>query len=100
MARKKAAEAPAVEEPVVAAKKTKKTKAPVKVTAAKAAYQLALHALHAAHGEYATGMANDELFPTPGKQKKVAKQIAKLHNRLLSKSKLDGLELPEELDVD
>lgn len=75
----------------------KKPKKPVAVTPAKKAYQLALDALSASYEEYSNGTATDEEFPTPGKQLRVAKQIAKLHNRLLKKSKLDGLELDDEL---
>lgn len=98
MARKKPEVEPEVIEaaPPAKGKKPKKPKAPVKLTAAKVAYQLALDSLVDAHQLYSTGLANDETFSSPGKQKKVAKQIAKLHNRLLSKSKLDGLGLDED----
>lgn len=83
--------------PPVKMKKPKKKEVPeVKITAAKAAYVLAIEALAAAYEEYSQGNAQDSLFTTPGKQKKVAKQIAKLHNRLQTKSKLAGDMLDEE----
>ena len=50
-----------------------------------------------AYREYAEGSAEDEHFTTPGKQKKVAKQLAKMHNRLLKKVAEYGI---EELDED
>lgn len=74
----------------------KKPKAPVSMTPAKKAYAIAIDALKGAHEEYTNGQAIDEDFTTPGKQVRVAKQIAKMHNRLLKKSKLDGLELDED----
>lgn len=73
-------------------------KKPVALAPAKKAYQVALDGLRESYEDYSTGQAEDDDFPTPGKQKKVAKQIAKLHNRLLGKSKLDGLELEEDID--
>ena len=106
MARKKPAAEPVVEPEVEAAppaktkKPKKKAKAPVKLTAAKKAYQLALDSLVDGHMLYSQGKAEDDDFPSPAKQRKVAKQIAKLHNRLLSKSKLDGLELDEDPSAD
>lgn len=80
------------------AKKTKEkaAKPPVAMTPAKKAYAIAIDALKSSHDEYSNGQANDEDFTTPGKQVRVAKQIAKMHNRLLKKSKLDGLELDED----
>lgn len=67
------------------------------MTPAKKAYDLALAALRGSYEEYSNGQASDDEFTSPGKQLRVAKQIAKLHNRLLKKSKLDGLELEEDL---
>ncbi len=78
------------------AKKPKPEKKPASMTPAKKAYDIALEALRSAHHDYTNGQATDEEFSTPGKQVRVAKQIAKFHNRLLKKSKLDGLELDED----
>lgn len=75
----------------------KKPKKPVAVTPAKKAYQIAIDALAASYEEYSNGTAQDEDFSSPGKQLRVAKQVAKMHNRLLSKSKLDGIELEDDL---
>lgn len=75
----------------------KKEKAPVAMTPAKKAYDLALEGLRADYDQYSNGQANDEEFSSPGKQLRVAKQIAKLHNRLLKKSRLDGVDLEEDL---
>lgn len=77
--------------------KKEKIKKPVSLTPAKKAYDLALSGLRASYEEYSNGHATDEDFPSPGKQLRVAKQIAKLHNRLLGKSKLDGIDLDEDL---
>lgn len=77
--------------------KKEKIKKPVTLTPAKKAYQLALDALAKDYDSYSNGQAIDEDFPSPGKQLRVAKQIAKLHNRLLGKSKLDGIDLDEDL---
>lgn len=74
----------------------KKKKPAVKMTPGKKAYQVALKNLKCEHEDYMKGEAPDEDFPTPGKQKKVAKQIAKLHNRLLKKSGLDNEEIDED----
>lgn len=65
----------------------------------KKAYALALEGLQAEYEDYSTGEAEDEDY-TPGKQKKVAAQIAKLHNRLLKKSGLADIydELDDEID--
>lgn len=81
------------------AKKPKKAKKTVSMTPAKTAYQVALDNLYDTHSLYLAGQANDENHTTPGKQRKVAKQIAKLHNRLLKKSGLDGLELDEDAEA-
>lgn len=69
----------------------------VNVTPGQAAYREALAAIKMRHEDWANGNVDDDKFSSPGKQKKVAKQIAKLFNRLLKKSKLDGI---EELDED
>lgn len=73
-----------------------KAKKAVPMTPSKKAYRLALDALSDAYEEFSEGNAEDDDFTSPGKQKKVAAQIAKLHNRLLKKSKLDGDELDED----
>ena len=75
----------------------KKAKAPVAMTPGRKAYQIALDGLGENHESYSEGNAEDDDFTTPGKQKKVAKQIAKLHNRLLKRSKIDDI---DELDED
>jgi len=67
------------------AKPEKKAKKPFKPTPGKKAYAVLCTALQEAYAEYAAGEADDEDFTSPGKQKKVAKQIAKLHNRFASK---------------
>jgi len=73
-----------------------KKKVAKRVTPGSKAYQVILDAIRNLHGDYADGEADDADFTTPGKQKKVAKQLAKHHNRLLKKSKLDGTEIDEE----
>jgi hypothetical protein len=72
-----------------------KKKAPVAMTPGRKAYQVALEGLGDSYEDYAEGKAEDDDFTTPGRQKKVAKQIAKLHNRLLKKSKIEDI---DELD--
>jgi hypothetical protein len=67
------------------------------VTPGQKAYAVVLDAIEGEYDEYAAGEAEDDDFTTPGKQKKVAKQLAKHHNRILKKSKLDDR---EELDED
>lgn len=81
------------------AKKEAKKKAapPAKPTPGKRAYLVQVELLAEAYREYAEGSAEDEHFTTPGKQKKVAKQLAKMHNRLLKKVAEYGI---EELDED
>lgn len=80
------------------AKKPKKVEVP-KPTPAKRAYLVALEGLNGAYESYRAGQVEDDDFPTPGKQKKVAKQIAKMHNRLNKKVAEFGIEdLSEELD--
>lgn len=53
------------------------------------AFQLAINALRVFYDEH----ARNEVEGSPSYQKAVANQLAKLHNDLLSKSGLDGLEL-------
>lgn len=72
-------------------------KAPVAMTPGRKAYERALENLLSEYEDYSLGNAEDDDFTTPGKQKKVAKQIAKLHNRLLKKSKIEDI---DELDED
>lgn len=60
------------------------------------AYEVALQAIKEAYDEWVAGEAEDDVFTSPGKQRKVAKQLAKQHNRILKKSKLDGTELDED----
>lgn len=75
-----------------------KKKAPVTMTPGRKAYEVALEGLGEKYEEFSEGNAEDEDFATAGKQKKVAKQIAKLHNRLLKKSKIEDIdELNEDL---
>lgn len=77
----------------------KKQKAAVKMTPGRKAYEVALKDLGVAYEEFSEGNAEDDDFTTPGKQRKVAKQIAKLHNRLLKKSKIEDIdELDEEVE--
>lgn len=77
----------------------KNKKAAVKMTPGRKAYERALENLQSEYEDYSTGNAEDDDFTTPGKQKKVAKQIAKLHNRLLKKSKIEDIdELDEEVE--
>lgn len=75
----------------------KKPKAVVKMTPGRKAYEVALDAIELRYDDYCAGEADDADFPTPAKQRKVAKQIAKLHNRLLKKSKIENR---DELDED
>lgn len=76
----------------------KKPKKPIKVTPGKRAYLITIEGLQGAYNTYAEGQAEDELFPSPAKQRKVAKQIAKVHNRLLKKvAEHDIDELDEDL---
>lgn len=75
----------------------KKPKAVVKMTPGRKAYEAALDAIELRYDDYCAGKADDADFPTPAKQRKVAKQIAKLHNRLLKKSKIENR---DELDED
>lgn len=63
----------------------KKSKKPAKPTPGKRAYLILIEGIAGAYATYAAGEAEDDDFPTPGKQKKVAKQLAKQHNRLLKK---------------
>ncbi len=80
------------------AKKPKKPAA-AKITPAKMGYLLSIENLREKYDEYASGEAECDHFTTPAKQKKVAVQIAKYHNRLVTKSKLTQFEpLDEELD--
>lgn len=65
--------------------KEKKTKKPAKPTPGKRAYLITIEGIAGAYESYSNGQADDDDFPTPGKQKKVAKQLAKMHNRLLKK---------------
>lgn len=74
----------------------KPEKKPKKQTPGSKAYQVLVDAARGLYDEYAAGEADDDDFPSPGKQKKVAKQLAKHHNRLLKKGKLDGIEIDEE----
>lgn len=68
----------------------KKPKAVVKMTPGRKAYERALENLQSEYDDYCEGEAEDADFPTPAKQRQVAKQIAKLHNRLLKKSKIEN----------
>lgn len=61
------------------------------------AYLITIEKLAKAYKKYAAGDAEDDDFPTPAKQKKVAKQLANHHNRLLKKVPDFGI---EELDAD
>jgi len=75
-------------------------KKPTKVakpTPGSQAYRVVLAAISDKYDDYAAGEAEDDDFTTPGKQKKVAKQLAKHHNRILKKSKLTDI---DELDED
>lgn len=65
--------------------KSKKKAAPAKPTPGKKAYLLQIQGLATDYKMYAAGEAEDDDFPTPAKQRKVAKQLAKMHNRLLKK---------------
>lgn len=69
----------------------------INITPGQAAYREALAAIKMRHEDWANGNVDDPKFSSPGKQKKVAKQLAKLFNRLLKKSKLEGI---EDLDED
>jgi hypothetical protein len=62
----------------------KATPAPIP-TPGQAAYLAALKGISKQYKKYAAGEADDETFTTPAKQKKVAKQIANIHNRLNKK---------------
>lgn len=75
----------------------KKKGAAPKPTPGKKAYLLQIDALRADYEAYSEGEAEDDDFPTPAKQKKVAKQLAKMHNRLLKKVAEFNI---EELDED
>lgn len=64
----------------------KKPKAPPpKPTPGKRAYLITIEGIAGAYKSYAEGTAEDDDFPTPAKQRKIAKQLAKMHNRLLKK---------------
>lgn len=65
--------------------KKPKAKAPPKPTPGKRAYLITIEGIAGAYATYAEGNAEDDEFPTPAKQRKVAKQLAKMHNRLLKK---------------
>lgn len=75
----------------------KKPKKPAKPTPGKRAYLITVEGLQGAYKTYAEGQAEDDDFPTPAKQRKVAKQLAKIHNRLLKKVSEFNL---DELDED
>lgn len=81
------------------AKKDKASK-PKKTTPSIKAYRLVLGAIEEKYDEYSDGEADDDEFGrSPAKQKKIAKQLAKHHNRVLKKSKLDDVEpLDEEVE--
>ncbi len=71
-------------------------------TPKEAAYDIAISWLSLAYrgrtddlSEYAN-KRNNAYFNTPSQKKLVKQQIAKLHNRLLDKSGLDGMALDEE----
>ena len=72
--------------------KTPKSKIPAKPTPGKKAYAVACEAIGEKYTEFLDGDSDDADFTTPGKQKKVAKQLAKLHNRLLKKCADAGIE--------
>lgn len=72
--------------------KADKAKKVAKPTPGSAAYRAVLKVIEEAHTEYSEGESDDADFTTPGKQRKVAKQIAKHHNRILKKSKLTDIE--------
>lgn len=63
----------------------KKPKKVAKPTPGKQAYLIICEGITGAYKTYAAGEAEDDQFPTPAKQRKVAKQLAKIHNRLLKK---------------
>ena len=65
--------------------KTSKSKKPAKPTPGKKAYAVVCDAIQAEYEDWAEGNAEDDDFPSPAKQRKVAKQLAKIHNRLLKK---------------
>ena len=69
-----------------------KTKKVVKPTPGSAAYRAVLGAIAEVHAEYEQGESDNADFTSPGKQRKVAKQIAKQHNRILKKSKLTDID--------
>lgn len=75
----------------------KKPKKPAKPTPGKRAYLITIEGLQGAYKTYAEGQAEDDDFPTPAKQRKVAKQLAKIHNRLLKKVPEHNI---DELDED
>lgn len=82
------------------AKKTKPAAKPRKTTPTIKAYQLVLGAIAEKYEEYSDGEAEDEEYGrSPAKQKKIAKMLAKHHNRILKKSKLTDIEpLDEEVE--
>lgn len=79
--------------------KPEKTKKVAKATPGSAAYRAVLKAIEETHAEYLEGESDDADFTTPGKQRKVAKQIANHYNRILKKSKLTDLDPIEENDA-
>lgn len=74
-----------------------KSKKSSSVTPGQKAYDVVLNAIETEYDEWSEGNAEDDDFTSPGKQKKVAKQLAKHHNRILKKSKLNDR---DELDED
>lgn len=76
----------------------KKTAAAPTPNPGQKAYLITIEKLTKAYKKYAAGDAEDDDFPTPAKQKKVAKQIANHHNRLLKKVEAWNIE-PLDADV-
>lgn len=62
----------------------KQSEAP-KPTPGQKAQLVAMERIAKAYRKYAAGEAEDDDFPTPAKQKKVAKQLANIHNRFNKK---------------
>lgn len=75
----------------------KKTVEAPKPTPGHKAQLVAMERIAKAYRKYASGEAEDDDFPTPAKQKKVAKQLANVHNRFNKKLPQFGI---EDLDAD
>lgn len=64
-------------------------------TPKEAAYDIAICWLYNAYAEHTNDIARYD--DRPSVQKEIKRQIAKLHNKLIRKTTLDGIELDEEL---